>query len=365
MENNEIERNEVVNVNYDQPKFWHRVMANFIDFFLMLVTFVALFIAARSIVLTTPKYQQAEQTIYDTQLNSGLYMPDTTGVNKTVDIVYYIDNHIQVYGSDFEGTATDTNGNGVIDDNELPTGKIGRIVYAINKFMDYCNDPNVTSNERYQDLVVYYESARLDTVTSDGIHYFIKDGDNIIPNETISSDPEKRKLYYDNVYVPLVEKKFLPFITSNVTAYREAYRVEFNFLVFLEIPVSYTLAGFLVYFVPPLFFKRGRKTLGKALYHIGLVDSRVLSPTMARFTARFAIFFFGELILSLFTLGIPYIISFSIMAFSKDKQGFPDYMLHLYEIDTSKANIYMDYVEAQLKNELHGEAVDFKMEKPL
>ena len=365
MENNEIERNEVVNVNYDQPKFWHRVMANFIDFFLMLVTFVALFIAARSIVLTTPKYQQAEQTIYDTQLNSGLYMPDTTGVNKTVDIVYYIDDHIQVYGSDFEGIATDTNGNGVIDDNELPTGKIGRIVYAINKFMDYCNDPNVTSNERYQDLVVYYESARLDTVTSDGIHYFIKDGDNIIPNETISSDPEKRKLYYDNVYVPLVEKKFLPFITSNVTAYREAYRVEFNFLVFLEIPVSYTLAGFLTYFVPPIFFKRGRKTLGKAIYHIGLVDSRVLSPTMARFTARFAIFFFGELILSLFTFGIPYIISFSIMAFSKDKQGFPDYMLHLYEIDTSKANIYMDYVEAQLKNELHGEAVDFKMERPL
>lgn len=366
MENNkEIERNEVVSVNYSQPKFWHRVMANFVDFFLMLVTFVLLFIGARSIVLTTPKYKQAEQTIYDTQLNSGLYMPDATGVNKTVDIVYYIDNHMQVYGSDFAGTAADTNGNGVIDDNELPTGKIGRIVYAINKFMDYCNDPNVTSNERYQDLVVYYESARLDTLTSDGIHYFVKDGDNIIPNETLSSDPEKRKLYYDNVYVPLVEKKFLPFITSNIPAYRDAYRVEFNFLVFLELPVSYALAGFLVYFVPPLFFKRGRKTLGKALYHIGLLDSRVLSPTFARFTARFAIFFFGELILSLFTFGIPYIISFSIMAFSKDKQGFPDYMLHLYEIDTSKASIYLDYVEAQLKNELHGEAVDFKMERPL
>ena len=231
--------------------------------------------------------------------------------------------------------------------------------------MDYCNDPNVTSNERYQDLVAYYESARLDTLTSDGIHYFVKDGDNIIPNETLSSDPEKRKLYYDNVYVPLVEKKFLPFITSNIPAYRDAYRVEFNFLVFLELPVSYALAGFLVYFVPPLFFKRGRKTLGKALYHIGLLDSRVLSPTFARFTVRFAIFFFGELILSLFTFGIPYIISFSIMAFSKDKQGFPDYMLHLYEIDTSKASIYLDYVEAQLKNELHGEAVDFKMERPL
>ena len=90
-----------------------------------------------------------------------------------------------------------------------------------------------------------------------------------------------------------------------------------------------------------------------------------IAPSFWRFTARFAIFFFGELILSLFTFGIPYIISFSIMAFSKDKQGFPDYMLRLHEVDTSKANIYMDYVEAELKNELHGEAIDFRMEKPL
>ena len=54
-----------------------------------------------------------------------------------------------------------------------------------------------------------------------------------------------------------------------------------------------------------------------------------------------------------------------MMVFSKNRQGFPDYMLRLREIDTSKANIYMDYVEATLKNELHGQAIDFKMEKPL
>lgn len=356
MDNQEIERNEVVSVNYTQPKFWHRVMANFIDFFLMLVMFIVLFIAARSIVLATPKYKQAEQTILDTQLNSGLYVKDVSDEDKIVDIIHYIDTYVAVYGNEFDGVG---------EGGGEPYGKIGKAVYAINKFINYCSDLSVTSPERYQELLNYYDSMRLETVTSDGVHFFIKDGDNIIPNETLASDAEKRKLYYSNVYTPIIEKRFLPFLTSNVTQYREAYRVEFNYLVFLEIPVSYSLAGILVYFVPPLFFKRGRKTLGKAIYHIGLVDQRVLSPTIARFSARFAIFFFAELILSLFTFGIPYIISFSIMAFSKDKQGFPDYMLHLYEIDTSKANIYMDYVEAQLKNELHGEAVDFKMERPL
>ena len=354
--NQELERNEVVNINYSQPKFWHRVMANFIDFFLMLLTFFLLFLAARSIVLTTPTYKKADQTILDTQIASGLYVKDTSDNDKIIDVVAYIDKYYSLYGNEFDGVG---------EDGGVPSGKNGRAVYAINKFINYCSDPSITPVGRYNELIGYYDSIRLDTVTSDGIHFFVKDGDDIIPNETLTSDPEKRKLYYSEIYTPVIEKRFLPFLTSNVTHYREAYRVEFNFLIFLEIPVSYILAGFLTYFVPPLFFKRGRKTLGKAIYHIGLVDQRVLSPTLVRFSVRFAILLFGELVLSLFTFGIPYIISFSIMAFSKDKQGFPDYMLHLYEIDTSKANIYMDYVEAQLKNELHGEAIDFRMEEPL
>ena len=354
MENNEkeIERNEVVSVNYTQPRFWHRVMANFVDFFLFIILMLASFIGVRSIVLNIPSYKATEQRISQIQLDSNLYKKDPNDANKNVDIVYFIDRYTDnIYGSDFEGAT----GN----------GKIGKIVQAINGFIEYCSNPSVTSPERYQELVNYYDNMRLETVTSDGIHYFVKDGNQIVPNETLSSIAEKRSLYYKNVYVPVIEKRCLPFLTSNVKEYRECYRTEFNFLVFLELPVSLVFAAILVYFVPPLFFRRGRMTLGKALYRIGLVDDRILSPTFWRFSARFLIFLFAELILSLFTLGIPYIISFSLMAFSKKKQGFPDYMLHLYEIDTSKANIYMDYVEAELKNELHGEAVDFRMEKPL
>ena len=345
----EIERNEVVNINYTQPKFWHRCMANFVDLFLMVVMFIILFIATRAIVLSTPHYKATENKIAQMQLDSGLYIEDSLN-NKIVDVVFYLDKFESTYGDDFTV-------------KENPTGKIGKIIYAIDKFEKFAetNAPK----ERYNELLSYYNAIRLDTVNKEGIHYFVKDGDNIIPNETLSSNPEKRQFFYKDVYVKFVEKRCLPFLTSNISSYRELYRIEFNYLVFLELPVSYALAGILVYFVPPLFFRRGRKTLGKALYHIGLIDDRMLSPTFGRFLARFTIFFFAELILSLFTLGIPYIISFSIMAFSKRRQGFPDYMLHLYEIDTSKANIYMDYVEAELKNELHGEAIDFRMEKPL
>ena len=353
----EHEINEVLHVEYTRPKFWHRCMANFVDFFIMLITFLLLFIGARAIVQNTPSYKSSISRLGQIQVQSGLYIESDSGqtATKNMDIIYYCDTYLGSYGKyyDIEEEITD------------PKTKNAYVIVGLQKFFKYCSDSNNCKNERYVELLGYFDEARLTPVLND-IHYYVKDSDNkIIPNPTLADDATKSDKYYLNVFKPFIEKRCIPFLSANVPEYNKLNKVDYQALLFIELPIAYALAGFLTYFVPPLFFRRGRKTLGKALYHIGLIDGRVLSPTFPRFLARFAIFFFGELILSLFSFGIPYIISFSLMAFSKKKQGFPDYMLGLYEIDTSKANIYMDYVEAQLKNELHGKAIDFKMEERL
>ena len=94
---------------------------------------------------------------------------------------------------------------------------------------------------------------------------------------------------------------------------------------------------------------------------IGLVDSNILSPSVGRYIARWAIFFFGVLTLSIFTFGIPMIVSFSLMAFSKRKQGFPDYILGLIEVDVSYQKLYFSFDEIILTGagEPH-KAIDFK-----
>lgn len=349
----ELEKNEVMTVEYSQPKFWHRIMANFVDFGLFVFSFIGFFFGARTIVQVTPDYKAMEQRENQIQVDSGLYVYfDSRGRNY--DIIYYLDATVQVYGSEWDGVG---------EGGSAPSGKIGRTVKAINTFITYCETN--ASPATYQELVNYYDSFRLEK-TYNNINYFIKDSDDkVVPNPTLADVAENRKLYYSEVYKPFIEKYAIPFLEANVKEYAALLRTDFNLLVFLEIPVSYALAIFHVYFIPPLFFKRGRKTLGKALYHIGLVDSRILSPTLKRFTVRFLILLFLEYMLSLVSFGIPFIISFSMMVFSKRKQGFPDYMLKLQEVDTSKANIYMDYVEAQLKNEMHGPAIDFQMKKPL
>ena len=210
----EIERNEVVSVNYTQPKFWHRCMANLVDFFLMVAMFLILFIAARAVVGVTPDFKKAENRIAEIQLESGLYLEDQLNEGKYVDIVYYLDKYEGTYGSDFE-----------VKDN--PVGKIGKIVYVIDKFEKFCS--NNSPKERYDELVSYYDSIRLDTLTKDGVHYFVRNDENkIVPNEALASNAEKRKDFYKDVYAKFVEKTCLPFLTSNVPEYRELYRVEFT-----------------------------------------------------------------------------------------------------------------------------------------
>jgi hypothetical protein len=48
------------------------------------------------------------------------------------------------------------------------------------------------------------------------------------------------------------------------------------------------------------------------------------------------------------------------MVFSKKKQGFPDYMLNLQEIDTSKTKIYNSLDEAKIDQITpHKKGIDF------
>ena len=154
------------------------------------------------------------------------------------------------------------------------------------------------------------------------------------------------------------------YLTTLFPEYYSATKLTSNLLFFLEIPVAFALSAILTYLVPPLIFRRGRKTIGKLIYRVGLVDSQCLSPSLPRFLARFGIFFVLELALSFVTFGIPFIISFTMMAFSKRKQGFPDYMLGLTEISTVKHDIYFNKYEASiLQIQERKSGISFHMKK--
>ena len=322
-------------IHYTYPKFHRRVFANLLDFLCFALCFALLFLGVRAITTVMPGYVETDNELLAIRKDSGLYHVE--GKDST-DIVSYLD-----------------------EDSNGYTGyaKMSLAENAINTFIAYVG--NESGDEARNTVQKDYDEWRLDaSLTFEGVSYFIKDDEgSIVRNkDACKADNET---YFKNVYGKYIDDRCQGYLLTLVPRYLEVTRFESNILLFVEIPVAYLIAGVLVYLVPPLFFKNGRMTLGKFAYQIGLCDSRLLSCTWKRYLARWAIFFFGELFLSLFTFGIPCLVSFSLMAFSKKKQGFPDYMLGLFEVDLSHDKLYRSYEEISVDG-IDGDKkpVDFK-----
>lgn len=355
LEQQPVEKAEVLNVEYERPKFVHRVLANFIDVLVFIFLLISTFIIARLSVTSTSMYKNNYYAIQKANLESGLYVNATQG-----------DDIIEYKSGDEVKLVTSY----MLSKNNLTYKDIcNRSEKIISKFFIYLE--NVSSAEISKQASDLYDERRL-ALTGDvegHEHYFEKDENGKVYRPTDSNDMPyyPYKSYFNKMYRPFIDDTLIDdYFAKYTPGYKGHLKNEAYYLLLLEMPISFVSATFLTYFIPPLFFRRGRKTLGKALYHIGLVDSRVLNVKFPRFLARFTIFFFAEMVLSIFTFGIPFFFSFTMMLTTKNKQGFPDYLLGINEIDTSKRKIYYDKYEILAdRAKQNKKAVDFRLPKSL
>ncbi len=359
-ENKEIEKVEIIKVEYERPKLYHRVLANFIDILLMVGVTIVAFIISRAIVQSTSMYKDNDHNIREIQLSSSLFI----NADRT------------------NGSAVDTRG---FDINEYKYGDsiqlmtywlprqnnltykdiIGRCDSAIDKFTTYM----ATIKPKFQDEITNYVNeqklAKVGKIEGHE-HFFEKNNvteEIFIPVNESGIPYYSYQTYFEDFYKPMMDNNLVDdYLTKCVKKNKNYLSNEGKYLLFIELPSAYFVGALLVYFIPPLFFRRGRQTLGKALYRIGLVDKNIFSPTLSRYLARFGIFFVSELVLSIFTFGAPFIISFTMMLFTKEKQGFPDYLLRLNEVDTSKQKIYYNKIDALSdKASVYKTPTDFKL----
>lgn len=327
-------------VTYRTARFHRRVLANLVDFIVFALVFLGLFLAARGVVSSTPGFRQNEETLLTIRQESGLYHVEE---GKSTDIVtYYAVGDFTAY----------IRMKGAED--------------AVDTFIHYVT-VNVSA-EAGAKVQKDYDEFRLDAkfVYKDtGEAYFIVDADKgIIRNPALNSKV-KNQQYFDEVYTPFIDEHAQGYLVVLIPQYQELVRFETVMLVAVELPIGWVLAGILVYLVPPLILRRGKKTFGRWMYQIGVADMRLLSCSTPRFIARWSISFFAVMTLSIFTFGIPVIISFSLMAFSSKRQGLPDYMLGLFEVDLSDAKLFHSYDELNLSGYAeHKAPIDFRMERP-
>ena len=320
-------------ISYVRAKFFRRIMANLVDLLIFVLVFLCLFLGVREIVKNTDEYKVQEAKMTEIMLDSGLYVNDNGQIK---DVISYINGQTSFSASKKRDDA----------------------IKVIDNFFIYAE--SVLSQEDVQSMKEeYYTFLLSDSLSYEGQNYFIESNGEVIENPDCDATYFS---YYQNAYAVFIDNYLHSYLNVMIPGYYDAAHYMSNMLFFVELPIAYLVGGFLVYFIPPLIFRRGRKTLGKALYKIGLVDGNYLSPSFKRFLARFSIFYFGILILSLFTFAVPAIISVTLMGFSRKKQGFTDYLLNLQEVDTTHNKIYLSYEEISLTEaETSKKPVDFQM----
>lgn len=315
-----------IEIHYVRALFHRRVLANLIDFLLFIVAFLSLFMLVRYIVTSTPAYKVKEDELSRLRLDSSLYV-EVNGEQQ--DIVTYL-NSQDIAASE----------------------KYNRGYSTIEEFISFAYLKG--GNELGDEILENFQNCMLDeNMTFEGQQMYISD---LASSLGIKRNPDCKanyQEYYNRAISPYIDEQCQGYLVSSIPGYFENTKYISNMLIFVELPISYCIGGILIYLIPTLIFRRGRKTIGKAIYKIGLVDSTtLLNPKFSKSLARFAIFFFAELLLAPFTLCIPFIISVSLMGFSKKRQGFPDYLLNLQEVDNSRERIYFS------KNEIIVESMN-------
>ena len=361
--NPEIEKAEIIEVEYETPRLFHRVLANFIDILLMVSVTILCFIASRAIVQSTSMYRNNDYHIREIQLASGLYINASKASESPLDEKGH-DINEYVYGDNIQLMTYWLPRQGSLTYQAI----VSRCEKVVDKFATYMGSIQASYRQEVIDFVHKQKLEKKGNVAGHE-HFFEKNNETneiYIPLNESGLPYYSYQTYFTEFYKLIMDNNLNDdYLTKRAPNYRNYMVNEGKYLLLIELPISYTVAAILVYFIPPLFLKRGRQTLGKALYRIGLVDSDIFSPTLPRYLARFLIFFFGELVLSIVTLGAPYVISFTMMLTTKKKQGFPDYLLGLTEIDTSKQKIYYNKIDALSdKASIYKEPTDFKLPDP-
>ena len=299
-----------INIVYSLPNFGKRVFANFLDIIFLFLAFISIFIAVQKTTYVTPYYLRNDEIIATYREESGLFRYASS--RKTWEnISTFLDNN------------NDTS----------YSARVYQCQVAIDDFIAYVGVKG--TEEQYQEITTNYDESRLseNLLDSEDLPLFVKieeevedpDTHEITTVKTIKHNPEGHangEYYYTHFYREYTLTNCGSYMLAFFPEYKEATQNISNVFFFAQIPITLTLSVFAIYLLPAIIFRRGRPTFGKKIMQIGLVNSKMFSPSFLRYLARWSIFFFGEVVLSLFTFGVPLIISFSMMAFSKKSLAF-------------------------------------------
>lgn len=322
----EVSNSQTMDVEYSVPKMHRRLLSIFIDLFLAFFTAFVIFSLANIGITKAPFYQTNLKTREDIQLSSGLYTEKDDSVSSWVDILE--------------------------DDDEKSYREKKEILAPI--ILDFYNNETFFSDTT---ALTEYGKRRLSYLYSDASLFETKDG---VIQEIEGASPEGLYTFYKSEINSYANGYLL-----STSSYVVTTRVIFITGI-VEFLISLTISVFIYYLVFPLWvFKRGRLTLGRKLFKIGLVASNALNVKTSSYVWRFLFIYFINFVVGFLSFSLSDIVSLSMLIFSKRQQDLVDYVFNQYMVDLKDDEIYLDYgdfMEAkQAKDKAKLENQDFNL----
>lgn len=138
--------------------------------------------------------------------------------------------------------------------------------------------------------------------------------------------------------------KALSLFSNNDDYYMDLAR-KITLFDIISIFISLSVALIVLYLIIPLCMKNG-ETLGKLLLSIGVVSLKDgFRAKKSQIIVRFVILYLFEIILSIFLIAIPLIVSFSMIVFNKKSSALHDYFAATICVDKKQCLIYKNYDE--------------------
>lgn len=301
----EDENNTVL--EYSKARIYQRVFSFFIDLFLAVLLGMIINSLCGLVTSVVPKYQEVLQERIELQDQSGLF-----------------DENQKLWTLSLEGSDMT-----IQEKKELLSTRLDEF---------YHNDVFFEDDTFYQS----YQKRKSEAVNEKGELLF-----------ELISDSYVEKDFSDDVYYSFYQKEF-----ENYASAALSHNVRFadlsNLIVrisVIEIVLSMSVGFALSFVIMPLILKRGRKTIGMYLFKISLVGGDALNVRGKTLLFRNVLLLLIGYWLTIFTFGIPWLVSLTMMTFSKTGQDFFDYMSGTYVVSTKDKDIYLDYAEYLARTE--------------
>ena len=301
----ENENNMVL--EYSKARIYQRVFSFFIDLFLAVLLGMIINSLCGLVTSVVPKYQEVLQERIELQDQSGLF-----------------DENQKLWTLSLEGSDMT-----IQEKKELLSTRLDEF---------YHNDVFFEDDTFYQS----YQKRKSEAVNEKGELLF-----NLISGSYVEKD------FSDDVYYSFYQKEF-----ENYASAALSHNVRFadlsNLIVrisVIEIVLSMSVGFALSFVIMPLILKRGRKTIGMYLFKISLVGGDALNVRGKTLLFRNVLLLLIGYWLTIFTFGIPWLVSLTMMTFSKTGQDFFDYMSGTYVVSTKDKDIYLDYAEYLARTE--------------